>query len=223
MRIRNQGIVQLGDLALDSFHNFYYDNSGRTWANTFYFGIKTLKFPLDLWIYQELIFRIKPDVIVETGTYKGGSALYLAHLCDAIGNGRVITIDKLASSKTIARRALSHPRIKFIRGSSVSPNIIKRVKKLIQPKDTVMVILDSDHSKKHVLAELQAYGKLVTKGSYMILEDTNINGHPVFPDFGPGPMEALEIFKRRNNKFISDAAAEKFFITFNPRGYLRRK
>jgi cephalosporin hydroxylase len=85
-----------------------------------------------------------------------------------------------------------------------------------------MVVLDSDHHMPHVLNELRIYSKLVTKGNYLILEDTNINGHPVDRKFGPGPMEALEAFQREDSDFVSDRSREKFLMTFNPKGYLRK-
>ena len=85
-----------------------------------------------------------------------------------------------------------------------------------------MVILDSDHGKDHVLNELRTYSPFVTKGSYLIVEDTNINGHPVLHDFGPGPMEAVEDFLKENQNFTVDKSKEKFYLTFNPKGYLRK-
>ena len=85
-----------------------------------------------------------------------------------------------------------------------------------------MVILDSDHRKDNVLAELRAYSPLVQPGDYLIVEDTNVNGHPLVPDFGPGPMEAVDEFLATDDSFEIDPAREKFYMTFNPRGYLRR-
>jgi cephalosporin hydroxylase len=85
-----------------------------------------------------------------------------------------------------------------------------------------MVVLDSDHRKEHVLKELKLYSKFVAKGCYLVVEDTNLNGYPIRPDFGPGPMEAVQEFLRENNKFIIDREREKFFITFSPKGFLRR-
>jgi cephalosporin hydroxylase len=86
-----------------------------------------------------------------------------------------------------------------------------------------MVILDSDHKRDHVLAEMRAYHDLVTPGSYMIVEDTNVNGHPVWPEHGPGPMEAVELFLRENSSFQIDHRCENHLLTFNPNGFLRRK
>ncbi len=85
-----------------------------------------------------------------------------------------------------------------------------------------MVVLDSDHSKENVLNELRMYDALVTENSYLIVEDTNINGHPALPEFGSGPMEAVEEFLKENKTFDVDKNKEKFFLTFNPRGYLKR-
>jgi cephalosporin hydroxylase len=86
----------------------------------------------------------------------------------------------------------------------------------------VIVLLDSDHTKDHVLAELNAYSPLVTPGSYLIVEDTNLNGHPVDPDYGPGPMEALDAFLTTHSEFAHDTTQDKFLLSFNPKGYLKR-
>ena len=85
-----------------------------------------------------------------------------------------------------------------------------------------MVDLDSDHKKDHVLQELKIWSPFVTTGNYLIVEDTDLNGHPVRPDYGPGPMEALEEFLKENKDFAVDQTREKFLLTFNPRGYLRK-
>src|SRR4029453_18505142 len=90
-------------------------------------------------------------------------------------------------------------------------------------KSSVLVVLDSDHTRDHVLAEMRAYHALVTPGSYMIVEDSNVNGHPVWAKHGPGPMEAIEAFMRENSDFAIDKQAEKFLFTFNPNGYLWKK
>lgn len=176
-----------------------------------------MKAPTDLWLYQEIMFKLRPDVIVETGTYKGGSAYYLASLCELLGKGEVITIDV----EQYQGRP-NHPRITYLNGSSISDSILEQVRHRISGKQTVLIILDSDHSKDHVLRELQVYHPLVTKGSYVIVEDSNVNGHPVWPEFGPGPMEAIDLFMATNKQFVIDNSMEKFLLTFNPRGYLRR-
>lgn len=204
---------------INQFHKLYYDSYafGGTWINTFWMGIPTSKCPLDMWIYQEIISSIKPDLIIETGTFNGGSALYLASICDIIKKGKVISIDiEKRKNRPI------HPRIKYLLGSSTSESIVEQIKKTINQKDKVLIILDSDHSKKHVLNELNIYKGLVTKGSYIIVEDTNVNGHPIAIEHGPGPMEAIYEFLRNNKNFVIDKSMEKFYMTFNPNGYLKK-
>ncbi|MCJ7823046.1 MAG: cephalosporin hydroxylase family protein [Armatimonadetes bacterium] len=200
---------------LDSFHRLYYESNAFT--RTSWLGVTALKCPLDLWIYQEIIHALRPDLIVECGTASGGSALFLAGICDLVGNGRVITID--IEDKP---GRPEHPRIAYLNGSSTSPDIVEQVGRAAAEDDRVLVLLDSDHSKDHVLAELRAYSGFVTAGSYLIVEDTNIGGHPVRPEAGPGPMEAVDEFLAENSAFAIDESKEKFFLTFNPRGYLRR-
>jgi cephalosporin hydroxylase len=205
--------------AAEAFHQIYYDSAdhGGTWRNTFWLGVPTEKCPLDLWIYQEILHQVQPDVIVETGTRWGGSALYLASMCDILGRGSVITIDI-----DVPGERPDHDRIEYLSGSSTDPVIREKVAQRAASAESVMVVLDSDHSRDHVLAELHAYAPLVTPGSYVVVEDTNINGHPVLPDWGPGPMEAMQDFLRETDDFVIDREREKFLLTFNPRGFLRR-
>jgi len=172
---------------------------------------------LDLWIYQELIYELKPDVIIETGTGSGGGTLFFASICDMVGNGRIIAIDIVDKEDRP-----HHNRITYLHGSSTSEEIADQVRRLISDKDKVMVSLDSYHHKEHVLRELEIYSKFVNKGSYIVVEDTNLNGHPVVPTGDPGPMEAVEEFLRGDKNFAIDKSREKFFLTFNPNGYLKR-
>jgi cephalosporin hydroxylase len=156
-------------------------------------------------------------LIVETGTAFGGSALFLAHALDQIGSGRVITIDLEPRSGRP-----EHERITYVAGSSIDPGVTQSVADAAASAKTVMVILDSDHSRDHVLAEMRMLGPLVTPGSFLIVEDTNLNGHPVEPHYGPGPMEAVNAFLSERGDFEIDPRWEKFFLSFSPRGYLRR-
>ena len=200
------------------FHDLYY----RRWsvADTVrlsWFGYKLLKCPLDLWRYQELLVRTRPDVVIETGTCFGGSALYMAMILDLIGRGQVITIDIEARPGRP-----EHPRINYLTGSSVDPAIVAKVQETVSG-GRAMVVLDSDHHAAHVYGEILAYHSFVQVGDYLIVEDTNINGNPVYPDFGPGPMEAVTRFLSENDEFVIDERCERFMMTFNPRGYLRRK
>jgi len=202
---------------IDDFHNLYRMRKDSTWMDTNWMGVRVFKCPLDAWVYQEMMWELKPDVIIECGTCLGGSALFLATLCDMMNKGRVVTIDIDPSDGKP-----THPRITYLQGSSTSPQIVSKVRSSIQPSDTVLVILDSDHSREHVLNELRAYSPLVPVGSYVIVEDTNVNGHPWNPDFGPGPWEAVEDFLKETSDFVIDESREKFMMTFNPRGYLKR-
>lgn len=200
---------------IDEFHRLYYDSS--VWMHTYWLGVLAQKCPLDLWVYQEILHESRPDLIVETGTYAGGSALYLASVCDLLGVGRVLSIDVEARDDRPR-----HARITYLTGSSIDPAIVAEVRRRIDPAERVMVILDSDHSQAHVEAELAAYAPLVTVGSYLVVEDTNVNGHPVLPAFGPGPMEAVRGFVAAHPEFTVDRGREKLLMGFNPGGWLRR-
>lgn len=181
--------------------------------HTFWMGTKVLKCPLDLWVYQEIILSQKPDLIIETGTAYGGSAHFLAAICGLAGNGRVISIDIDEMKRP------EHPRLQYWTGSSISGEIGKRLQqeRRSSPKDSVMVILDSNHSTDHVLAELDIYSEFVTQGQYLIVEDTCIWGGG-----NGGPRHAVEMFLLQDDRFDVDQGREKFQMTFNPYGYLRK-
>lgn len=214
----------------DAFLRTYYDLGdavewGATWKGTYWMGVPIRKCPTDLWLYQELVAELRPDVVIECGTAFGGSALYLAHLCDVLGNGSVVTVD--IDDWDIEVPGYSgrpvHPRITYVKGSSVDPAVVERVRARLPADATVMVILDSDHRRDHVLAELRAYAPMVTNGSLLVVEDTMLNGHPVHRSFGPGPMEAVDAFLAEDDAFAVEPLHEKFLVSFNPRGYLRRR
>ncbi|MEA2064357.1 MAG: CmcI family methyltransferase [Gemmatimonadota bacterium] len=202
---------------IEQFHRLYYDSGDRTWKQTCWLGVPVQKCPFDLWVYQEIISDMRPDVIIETGTLFGGSAYYLATMFDLLGHGRVISID-------IEERAgrPQHERITYLTGSSTDSRIVERVTRMVAGPGKVMVILDSDHSMEHVRAELETYAPLVSPGSYLIVEDSNVNGHPVYEKHGPGPMEAVEKFIEGNREYTIDREKEKFFLTFNPKGFLKK-
>ena len=206
---------RLHDIIVDEFHKLYYGS--KRYNNAFWLDVPANKCPLDLWIYQEIIFKLKPDLIIETGTSHGGSALFLASICDLINKGEVVTID----IADVPGRP-KHDRIKYLLDSSTSVEVVEKVKGMVKKDACVLVILDSDHSKEHVLNELRIYSELVTRGSYIIVEDTNVNGHPVLPGWGEGPMEAVQEFLAGNKLFSIDKTREKFFLTFNPKGYLKK-
>ncbi len=196
---------------------FYY---ARLWDQVTWMGRKCLKHPVDLWMYQELLCRVRPDFIVECGTAHGGTALYLADVCNAIGRGTVVSIDNAPQPDLP-----THDRLRTITASSVDSATCDLVRGMIGD-GTALVILDSLHTREHVLAELAVWSPVVSVGSYLIVEDTNINGHPVYTDWdverGPGPYEAVREFLAASPHFSVDASCEKYLVTFNPGGFLRR-
>jgi cephalosporin hydroxylase len=187
-------------------------------SRTSYFGIKTFKSPMDAWVYQEIIFETKPDVIVEIGNANGGSTLFLAHLCSLLGKGRVIGID--LSHKTVPTLVREHPRISLIEGDACGS--FEHVEELISKDERVLVIEDSSHAYANTLRVLRAYSKLVRPGDYFIVEDS-INRHGIAGGRPSGPYEAIEDFIRENTDFEIDRSREHFFITWNPKGFLRRR
>jgi cephalosporin hydroxylase len=206
---------------VEQFNDFYYSRGAEdlNWA-----GVPMIKNPCDIWMVVELFQKLRPSVIIETGTHHGGSASFYADILNSLGIvSEVITID-------INPKWSFEPKLKKIHsivGYSTEKKIFSKVKNLSddilrkQPGN-VMVLLDSDHSEKNVLAELDLYSSLVSIGSYIIVEDTNVNGHPSGPSHGPGPYEAVEKFMKKNNCFEVDLNCQKFLLTYNPKGWLKR-
>ncbi len=189
----------------------------RVADHTTYFGVQTLKNPLDFWVYQELLWKVKPDIVVEIGNAFGGSALALAHLLDHLGKERLIAVDIQHDTFNAAVR--THPRIECITADAC--DAIDAVRARIRPEDTVLVIEDSLHTYDNTLNVLRTYAPLVTPGSYLIVEDSHCrHGLDYGPD--PGPYEAIADFLAENTGFVTERECESFFITFNPTGYLKR-
>lgn len=202
---------------LDAFHRLSYH--GFTWSLATWMGVPMLKHPCDALMLQEIVARVRPALIIETGTAMGGSALFLGHVCDAIGHGAIITIDLEPDIK------LRHPRVTYRVGSSVDPEIVGYVaERVARCGGPVLVLLDSDHHAEHVYQELVLYSPFVTVGSFCVVEDTNVNGNPVLPAFGPGPAEAIaRFFSDGGDRFFqADVLAERYLITMHPGGWLRR-
>jgi cephalosporin hydroxylase len=186
------------------------------WSETRWLGTQTIKNPLDLWIYQEILAETRPEVVVETGTFRGGSAFYLASVCDLLDAGEVVSIDVLPVSDEYP----SHPRITYLGGrESTDPEVVSEVSRRIAGRRG-MVILDSDHAQAYVEAELNAYADLVAPDCYLIVEDSNIG--EIRKDLMPGPLQAIETFLAERDDFVVDRACERYMITFNPSGFLRR-
>jgi len=205
----------------EAYLRWYYDTA--VWKHLSYRGVRTLKNPLDMWNYQEIICERAIEWVLETGTRHGGSALFFADLLAARGaSGFVISVDVDHSSLQIP----AHPKIRLLKGDSASLQIQNEIRSFLPEKRApLFVILDSDHRKAHVLRELEAYVPLMQRGDYLVVEDSCVNGHPVRPEFGPGPMEAIDEFTRgKEDLLILDKAREsKFGCTFAPRGYFTKK
>jgi cephalosporin hydroxylase len=188
-------------------------------SNVRWLGAPVWQNVLDLWLIQEAIEEIRPSLLIECGTNRGGSALFYANLFDLIGSGRVITID------VERMHELDHPRVEFIEGSSTDPSVIDRVREAAaEAEGPVMVILDSDHREAHVAAELEAYAPVVTPGSLLHVQDGVIDQLTIFRHERPGPLQAIERFLERHSEFVWERErSEKFVITHHPKGWLRRR
>jgi cephalosporin hydroxylase len=179
--------------------------------NTF-MGVSTLQNPTDLWILMEIMYEMKPDLIVEAGTFHGGSAGLWAILLEHMNpNGRVITIDiDDRRDKRAINWPISKRKVDFLLGSSTDPAIVADVHRRAKGK-RVMVILDSLHSKEHVANELKAYSPLIPVDGYIVVQDTE-----------SGPLEAIDEFLAANDSFVADRAKERYSDTNTVRGYLKR-
>ncbi len=210
----------------------------RKYSYTFsWMGRPIIQLPEDMIRTQEAVWEIKPDVIIETGVAHGGSLILYTSLCAAMGRGRVVGVD--VEIRPHNRQAIeAHPlfeRITLIEGDSVAAATVDRVKALIEPSESVMVILDSNHSKAHVAAELAAYAGLVTPGSYLLVADgimEQVAGMPRTEEDWSwnNPKTAVSEFLRERDDFVLvdpprpfDESMEIPDCTYHPAGWLRRK
>ena len=233
---RRSDIIALGrdrrafDLTVEALtaadrHNYTY-----LWS---WWGLPIIQMPADIMATQEVVLAAQPTLIIETGVARGGSLIFMASLLQLLGRGRVVGIDvdiRAHNRDSIERHPMAH-RIELVEGSSTSQSVLDRVRGLTARQDRVMVVLDSDHSRDHVLAELRAYGPLVTPGQYMVVADTLLG--QIDPSktpekrskiYRPGdePFAALQDYLSETNRFETDAALNgKLIFSSSPGGYLR--
>jgi cephalosporin hydroxylase len=199
--------------------------------NFSWLGRPIIQHPTDMVALQEIIWRVRPDLIVETGIAHGGSLIFSASILELLGGtGAVvgIDIDIRAHNRTEIERHPLNKRLTLLEGSSTSEEILSQVKEIAKGRDRVMVILDSNHTHSHVLQELQLYSPFVTKGSYLVVLDTVIEDveEGTFSDRpwgrGNNPKTAVWEFLRDNDRFEIDSDMEaKLLITVAPDGYLK--
>ena len=211
------------DAVAAEYHKWYYGtlvwNIKTTWM-----GVRCQKSVSDMWNYQEILFELKPSLVIEFGTRFGGSALFFANVMRHTSQPfKVLSVD--ISHKFLDPIAQRDPDILFVESSSVAPVIAEQIQRLKgEYPDKIFAILDSDHSMNHVLAEMKLLRPLLSAGDYLIVEDSNVNGHPVLPGFGPGPYEAIEAYEHEfPNDYRHDRGREnKFGWTFATNGFLIR-
>jgi len=212
-------------------HQWFLKSFGYEYSYHFnWLGRPIIQYPTDIVAIQEIIWKVKPDLIIETGIARGGSLIFYASMLELIGNGEVLGIDveiRKENQNDIEKHPLSK-RIHMLQGSSISKNIIKKVNQFVSNKKQVLVILDSNHSHNHVLKELKLYSPFVKKGSYLIVLDTIIEDMPEKfsknRSWGKGnnPKTAINEFLKNNSRFRNDSGIEKkLLITVAPGGYLK--
>ncbi len=198
-------------------------------------GVPIIQMPADIMATQEVIWTTKPDIIIETGVARGGSMIFMASLLQVIGKGQVIGVDidiRAHNRASIEAHPLA-PRITLIEGPSTAPETLARVRAEIPDGASVMVVLDSDHSRDHVLAELRTFGPLVTEGQYLVVADTLLGwgdasqtptkrSKVLYP--GDEPYAALKDYLTETDRFAPDPVINgKLVLSSSPGGYLKCK
>eukprot|EP00736_Rhodelphis_marinus_P012752 Rmarinus@m.21255 len=209
---------------IDSYHDWFYE-SGH-WSRAQWLGIPVLKSPNDLWSYQMVLVELKPRLVVEFGTAFGGSATYFASILGMIhgftsGAYGVLSVD--VQHEFLQDTAKNSPNTEYMLAPSTDPAVAARISELRRYfPGPMFVILDSDHSYNNVLSELEILHPLLQSGDYLVVEDSNLNGHPVFSDHGPGPHEAVEEHLRHHpGAYIPDPVRNFLFgWSFATDGYL---
>ncbi len=206
----------------EEYHKWYYNTF--VWNKTTWLGVECWKSVADMWNYQEILFDLKPSLIIEFGSNRGGSALFFAHVMQRVGSPfKVLSVD--ISHQRLDPAATGEPNILFVESSSTEPAIAEQILRLkMHFPGRIFAILDSDHSRDHVLAEMKLLRPLLSAGDYLLVEDSCVNGHPVLPGWGPGPFEAIEAYEQEfPDDYTHDVEREeKFGFTFAPNGFLIR-
>lgn len=209
--------------AAEHYHRWYYDT--EVWQGVTFMGVPCYKSVADMWNYQEILSELKPALIVEFGTRFGGSALYFSVMGRAINPAlRVLSVD--ISHEDVYPAVFGDSAIQLMTASSVDPSVAVAVEHLRQVfPGPVFYILDSDHRKPHVLAEMELLRPLVRTGDYLVVEDGNINGNPVLPGWGEGPYEAIQEYVARypGDYEFDRQREEKFGFSFAPNGFLIKR
>ena len=167
-------------------------------------------------VYQEILAETRPGLIVETGTANGGSALFVANVCDVFGYRHVATIDIADEERP------QHPRLTYLHGSSNDLQLLEKVRLMAVGASRVIVVFDSDHARSSRARRTRDVRAARNPACCLVVKDTNVNEHPVLRGHGPGPTEALAELLTETDAFEVDRSREKFRMTFNPGGYLRR-
>jgi cephalosporin hydroxylase len=192
-----------------------------TWRDATWLGRRVMRAPTDLYAYQELIARTRPEWIITTGSDAGGRTLFFASMCDLVGHGQVVAVDPATQPDVT-----EHPRVHRVVGPPAAPGTLQRVRELVPPGSPALVVLGATGRSSDVAAEFDAYRPFVTPGSYAVIENTALNGHPVATDTDDatdGPYEAVRRIVARDREFVIDTEMERYGLTFNPIGFLQRK
>jgi cephalosporin hydroxylase len=229
-RISNNNDNSALQQAADAFNEE--SNKAQYSYNFSWMGRPIIQYPQDMIAMQEIIWELKPDLIIETGIAHGGSLIYYASLLELIGKGEVlgIDIDIREHNRTEIEKHPMYKRIHMLQGSSIDEELVQQVKKFTKDKKTILVVLDSNHTQEHVLRELELYSPFVTPGSYIVVFDTIVEDLPegYFKEkrpwgIGNNPKTAVQEFLKSHDQFVIDIAIDnKLLISVAPEGYLKR-
>ncbi|BBY96212.1 rhamnosyl O-methyltransferase [Mycobacterium gallinarum] len=216
-------IYRPSDAIAEEYHKWYYGT--MVWLHTSWMGVPCQKSVSDMWNYQEILWSLRPSLVVEFGSFQGGSGVFFAHILRQTGQRfAVLSVD--ITHQNLHANAVKDPDVVWFESSSIAPQVAEKISQLRSEfPGPVFAILDSDHSRDHVLAEMKSLRPLLRAGDYMIVEDSNVNGHPVLPGMGPGPFEAIEDYEAEfPDDYVHDREREvKFGFTFATNGFMIRK